>query len=109
MLTPPYSLGPPLNPGTADTLPETVTVSIECRDAGTLVVDGNLILIPTGSEQSANILLLQEGRDFLCGDTVSFYYEIDANDAFFTSVDVNGVTWLRKRTAHALRVGSNAQ
>lgn len=91
MLTPPYNLGPPLNPATATTPAETVTITISCADAGTLVADGNLILVPTGSIPSANILLLQEGRDFLCGDTVSFFYEVTTEGEFFTSVDVNGV------------------
>ncbi len=91
MLTPPYNLGAPSNPGTEDTLPETVTVTLTCEEAGTLVVDGNLSLIPAGAVASANILLLQEGRDVFCGDIGSFYYEVDNEDVFFTSVDVNDV------------------
>ncbi|MBI4579542.1 MAG: hypothetical protein HY718_07570 [Planctomycetes bacterium] len=68
-----------------------VTVVLDCRDAGTLLADGDLLLVPEGAQPSANILLLREGEHFFCGDLVSFYYEVDGAGGFFTSVDVNGV------------------
>ena len=38
-----------------------------------------------------NLLLLNEGMHFFCGDLVSFYYEVDTA-GFFISADVNDVT-----------------
>jgi hypothetical protein len=70
---------------------ETVTVTLECIDAGTFLVDGDLLLGPSGATPSTNLLLLREGEHFFCGDIVSFYYEIDAGGAFFISADVNDV------------------
>lgn len=79
------AIGDPLAAG------EVVTVTLDCVDAGTLLADGDLILGPGGATPSTNLLLLREGEHFICGDTVSFYYEIDQGGAFFVSVDVNDV------------------
>lgn len=78
-------IGPPLEPL------ETVTVTLECADAGTFLADGDLLLVPSGVLPSENLLLLNEGEHFLCGDIVSFYYEVDGLGGFFISVDVNDV------------------
>lgn len=78
-------IGEPLASG------ELVTVTLDCLDAGTLLVDGDLLLGPTGATPSTNLLLLREGEHFFCGDVVSFYYEIDQGGAFFISADVNDV------------------
>lgn len=79
-------IGPPLAPL------EGVSLTLACEDAGTFVMDADMYLAPTGQPAaSSNILLLQEGVEFFCGDIVSFYYEVDAGGVFFTSVDVNDV------------------
>lgn len=69
-----------------------VTVTLECRDAGTFLADGDLVLPSGDAILSDNLILLLEGQDFLCGDLVSFYYEVDAAGVFFISADVNDVT-----------------
>jgi hypothetical protein len=78
-------VGPPLLPG------DVVTVTLECADAGTFLVDGDMLLSPFDVLPSGNLLLLNEGEHFFCGDIVSFYYEIDGAGGFFISADVNDV------------------
>lgn len=78
-------VGPSLVPG------DIVTVTLDCEEAGTLLVDGD-ILVPGGEIPSSNLILLREGEHFFCGDIVSFYYEVDATGLFFISADVNDVT-----------------
>lgn len=79
-------VGEPLAPG------EVVTLTLDCVDAGTFLIDGDLLLEPTGNPlPSENLLLLNEGLHFLCGDLVSFYYEVDGAGGFFISADVNDV------------------
>jgi hypothetical protein len=90
MSTPVIDIGLPLAPGTPDFPAERATATFACADAGTIVVDGDLLLVPDGSLASENILLLQEGRDFNCGDVLSFYYNVDPEGKFFTSVYLNG-------------------
>ena len=90
MTTPPIDIGPPLNPGTSAVPAEVARLTFDCGDAGTLVADGDLLL-PTGSVPSSNILVVQQGRDFECGDTISFRYNTDGAGGFFTSVYVNDV------------------
>jgi hypothetical protein len=77
-------IGPPLVPG------DVVTVTLDCLDAGTLLADGDLLVVG-GAITSANLILLREGEHFLCGDIVSFYYEIDGVGGFFISADVNDI------------------
>ncbi|HOA74744.1 MAG TPA: hypothetical protein PL151_08825 [Phycisphaerae bacterium] len=79
-------VGEPLAPG------EVVTLTLDCADAGTFLVDGDLLLVPAGTLPSANLILLNEGFHFYCGDIVSFYYEVDGAGGFFISADVNDVT-----------------
>lgn len=78
-------VGPSLEPG------EVVTITLDCADAGTFLADGDLLLVPDGALASENLLLLNEGDHFFCGDIVSFYYEVDDVGGFFISVDVNDV------------------
>jgi len=78
-------VGPPLLPG------EVVTVTLDCADAGTLLADADMLLVPTGVLPSMNLILLNEGTHFLCGDLVSFYYEVDGLGGFFISADVNDI------------------
>jgi hypothetical protein len=78
-------VGDPLNSG------DIVTVTLDCIDAGTLLTDADLLLAPSGTLPSANLILVREGEHYSCGDTVSFYFEVDASGNFFTTVDVNGV------------------
>ena len=86
MATPPIPLGLPLNPPPP---PDVITVTFDCADAGTLVADGDLLLVPSGALASSNILLMQEGFDYFCGDIVTFIYEVDDLGDFFTTVYVN--------------------
>lgn len=79
-------VGPPLAPG------ELVTITLECVDAGTFLADADLLLEPAGALPSENLVLLNEGTHFLCGDIVSFYYEVDGAGIFFISADVNDFT-----------------
>jgi hypothetical protein len=79
-------IGPPLNAG------DVATITLTCADAGTLLTDADLLLAPSGTLPSENLLLLNEGTHYLCGDVVSFYFEVDGAGGFFTTVDVNGVT-----------------
>jgi hypothetical protein len=79
-------VGPALAPG------DVVTITLECVDAGTFLADADLLLEPVGVLASENLLLLNEGTHFLCGDIVSFYYEVDLDGVFFISADVNDVT-----------------
>jgi hypothetical protein len=78
-------VGEPLAPG------EVVTLTLDCADAGTFLADADLLLVPDGAMPSANLLLLNEGFHFYCGDIVSFYYEVDGAGGFFISADVNDV------------------
>lgn len=77
-------IGEPLASG------EVVTITLDCIDAGTLLADGDLLVGPT-AVPSTNLILLNEGDHFFCGDIVSFYYEIAEGGEFFISADVNDV------------------
>ncbi len=72
---------------------ETATVILDCIDAGTLLADGDLLLEPAGDPlASENLVLVRDGEHYVCGDIVSFYYEVDGGGGFFITVDVNDVT-----------------
>lgn len=80
-------IGDPLAPN------ERATVILECADAGTLLADGDLLTEPDGTPlASDNLVLIREGEHYLCGDTVSFYYEVDGVGGFFITLDINGET-----------------
>lgn len=71
---------------------EMATLTFTCEEAGTLYIDGDLLLTADTAIVLDNPVLLQEGGPYFCGDIVSIYYSVDtATDLFFTSIDVNDV------------------
>jgi len=74
---------PPLAPG------ESVALTVDCFADTTLQTDA-LLLGAAGDFASQTIPLLVEGRDFFCGDAVTFTFVKDAA-GFFTQADVNGI------------------
>ncbi len=74
---------PPLAPG--DILP----LEVDCF-AGTVLETQADFLTGLGAVPSDNDPFVEEGFEFLCGDTVSFLFAEDEL-GFFTAVEVNGV------------------
>lgn len=77
-----YVVDPPLSPG------ESIVVTVDCF-AGTPIEIDAAQVFADGTVLSDNVPLLVEGIDYLCGDTVSFFFVEDAQ-GFFTQVAVNG-------------------
>ncbi|MCL2330349.1 MAG: hypothetical protein FWC56_03505 [Phycisphaerae bacterium] len=86
----PINVGAPLAPPPPN---DVISMTFACADLGTLVVDGDLFLVPSGILKSSNILLLQEGegKEYLCGDTISISYILDQQGNLWTTAFVNGV------------------
>jgi len=74
---------PPLAPG------ESVALTVDCF-ADTTLQTAAFLLDAAGDFESQTAPLLVEGRDFFCGDAVTFTFVKDAA-GFFTQADVNGV------------------
>jgi len=81
-----YDIGDSILPG------ETVTLTIPCEDAGTMLTDrAELLLSADSAIQSATSPMIRQNTHFECGDTVTFVFFVNASDVFRTAVAVNDV------------------
>lgn len=77
-------LDPLLQPG------EVVTLGYECEDIGAAVPDRPVMFVGPDAFEADNSPVVRWGRDFLCGDIISFIFidDIDTGE-FFTRVEIN--------------------
>lgn len=76
---------PELEPG------EIVELDFRCEDIGAVITDRALLFEGDVAFESTNSPLLRWGRDYLCGDLISFIYidDLDTGE-FFVQAEVNG-------------------
>lgn len=70
---------------------ETVTLVFNCADIGTITSDhARLNVTSTTTKASDNGPWLVRDQVFTCGDKITFIYIDDAEDGFYTRVEING-------------------
>ncbi|GMV95661.1 MAG: hypothetical protein AMXMBFR83_00330 [Phycisphaerae bacterium] len=67
------------------------TLDVDCRRGDLLGADGFLYLSPDEGVYSDNVLELEEGFEYECGDVVTFFYTVDDEGVFFLEAAVNDV------------------
>ncbi|GEM_PF-1506049 len=85
--------GSQLNTGLLFPAPDELVLDVDCFPGDLIEIDAILLdpFDPAFDVLSANVPVLEEGFEFLCGDIITIFYTQDAFGTFFVEVAVNDV------------------